>query len=249
MSIRIINGNIFSSTCQTLVNTVNCVGVMGAGIALECRLRYPSMFNKYKELCDSKAFKPGMLWLYKGTIANHDINEKWVLNFPTKIHWRYPSQIEWITLGLDKFLSVYRDKGITSIAFPVLGGLNGGLDPERVISIMQTKLSSCEIPIEIYKYKPDAPDDLYDRFKILCKSMSLNEAAKATGIRKGIISKVQEALARPDLCQLNQIAHVDGIGVKTIESIFRFSRTHILVQGELALNDEIKDSHIDNRST
>ena len=63
--IKFIKGNIFSSSCQTIVNTVNCFGVMGAGIALEFRMRYPKMFNEYKKHCDEKLLKVGSLWLYK----------------------------------------------------------------------------------------------------------------------------------------------------------------------------------------
>ncbi len=79
MGIKIINGNIFTSKCQTIVNTVNCVGVMGAGMALECRLRYPEMHEKYILLCKDKLIDIGLLWIYKSP-------EKWILNFPTKMN-------------------------------------------------------------------------------------------------------------------------------------------------------------------
>ena len=81
MSIKIISGNIFTSKCQTIVNTINCVGVMGAGIALECRLRYPEMYKKYVELCENREISIGILWLYKS-------EDRWILNFPTKKHWK-----------------------------------------------------------------------------------------------------------------------------------------------------------------
>ena len=68
MTVKILTGNIWNSKAQTIVNTVNCEGVMGAGIALECRLRYPTMFERYKELCDTNLLQPGLLWLYKGMI-------------------------------------------------------------------------------------------------------------------------------------------------------------------------------------
>ena len=85
--IKEIKGNIFNSKCQALVNTVNCVGVMGKGIALECKLRFPGMFEKYKEFCDTKKIRPGILQLWKNS-------KPWVLNFPTKMHWKDPSKIE-----------------------------------------------------------------------------------------------------------------------------------------------------------
>ena len=74
-------------------HTINCVGVMGKGLAKECATRYPEMLVKYKRLCNDKLIRPGILWLWKA-------QDKWILNFPTKDHWRYSSQYEWIELGL-----------------------------------------------------------------------------------------------------------------------------------------------------
>lgn len=88
-------GNIFNSQTQTIVNTVNCVGVMGKGIALVFKLRYPEMFDKYKVFCQSKMIGIGKLWLYKS-----EESTQWVLNFPTKFHWKYPSKIEYLEAGL-----------------------------------------------------------------------------------------------------------------------------------------------------
>ena len=89
--IKIIKGNIFTTQCSTIVNTVNCVGVMGAGIAFEFRLRYPKMFEKYKEYCSKKYMDIGKLWLYKP-----EDGKKQVLNFPTKYHWNtLPSSNIW----------------------------------------------------------------------------------------------------------------------------------------------------------
>ena len=86
-------GNIFTTECDVIVNTVNCSGVMGAGIAYEFRLRYPDMFYKYKELCDKKLLMIGRLWIY--SLSEDDIfKEKYcrVLNFPTKNFWKLPSK-------------------------------------------------------------------------------------------------------------------------------------------------------------
>ena len=233
MSVEVKTGNIFTSQCQTLVNTVNCVGVMGAGIALECRLRYPAMFKKYEKLCEAHRFSPGLLWLYKGGSDESDINDKWVLNFPTKVHWKYPSKIEWVCAGLDKFVSIYREKQIVSIAFPVLGGLNGGLDPEEVISVMQSKLSVCDIPIEIYQYSSGASDDLYDEFKKKFLKMSPDDISNLIKMQKQYIRRVVVALENPDIHQLNQLAKVEGVGGRTLEKAFQLMRVHHKIQGEL----------------
>ena len=81
MEIKFIRGNIFNTKAQTIVNTVNCVGVMGKGIAQVHKLRNPKMYLEYKEHCKNKLIKPGVLWLY-----NKEPNNTWILNFPTKFH-------------------------------------------------------------------------------------------------------------------------------------------------------------------
>ncbi|WP_454719114.1 macro domain-containing protein [Caulobacter segnis] len=138
--------SVMDSPAQTLVNTVNCVGVMGKGIAKAFKDRYPAMFSAYKRICDQNLLEPGKLWLWQG--PDHS-----VLNFPTKVHWRNPSQIEWIELGLKKFADSYESRGITSISFPRLGCGNGGLDWEDVRPLMERYLSPLPIDVFIHDYE------------------------------------------------------------------------------------------------
>lgn len=145
MGIEIIDGDIFLSTCQTLVNTVNCVGVMGAGLALEFKHRYPEMDEAYRRLCVRGELEIGRLWLFKP-------NDRWILNFPTKQHWRQPSKEDYLHAGLKTFMDIYRSEGIESIAFPLLGARNGKLDPVRSQEIMVSYLCHCSIPVEIYRH-------------------------------------------------------------------------------------------------
>lgn len=146
LTLTIINDrNIFDSQCQTIVNTINCVGVMGKGIALEMKKRYPEMFDKYKDYCDKGLIDVGKLWLYKHS------DEKWILNFPTKKHWKNKSEYEYIESGMIKFLETYKERGIKTIAFPMLGCSNGGLDKDIVIQIMTKYLIQCtDLIVEIY---------------------------------------------------------------------------------------------------
>lgn len=141
---KILIGNLFDSKAQTLVNTVNCVGVMGKGIALEFKKRYPLMFSEYTEKCKMHDVKPGKPYLY------HDNTGVSVLNFPTKDNWRSPSKLSYIIDGLDWFVKNYEELGIKSIAFPPLGCGNGGLSWELVGPIMYNKLNTLPIDIEIY---------------------------------------------------------------------------------------------------
>ena len=157
-------GNIFTTKCQTIVNTINCVGVMGAGIAYEFRLRENDMYVKYQALCNERKIDIGILWIYRTQKYN-------ILNFPTKYDWKYPAKEEYLQKGLQKFVETYQQKGITSIAFPLLGADRGGLNPQDSLKIMFKYLSNCDIDIEIWHFDPYAKDDLYEEFKGVFKDI------------------------------------------------------------------------------
>lgn len=118
--IKIIEGDIFSTQCKTLVNPVNCMGVMGNGLAKHFKEKYPNMFLKYRDLCDKK-------YMHPGRPIFHFENEGSIINFPTKKHWKLPSKVEYIDKGLDLICKYYLDENIAkkwnmdSIAFPRLG--------------------------------------------------------------------------------------------------------------------------------
>lgn len=216
MGCQLIRGNIFCTKAQTIVNTVNCVGIMGAGIALECRLRYPEMFLRYQELCNNGEIDIGKLWLYKG-------EGRWILNFPTKKHWKHPSKERYLTEGLEKFSEHFARLGIESIAFPLLGASHGGLSSDVSFSLMNTHLDQLDLDIEIYEYDPFAPDDLYDRIKDKVVGFSAEELSQALRIRKDICDRIIEAFFSPDIVQLNQIGKIRGIGIKTLEKVFSWA--------------------------
>lgn len=216
--ISIIKGNIFNSTAQTIVNTVNCVGVMGKGIALVFKLRYPNMFEQYKAYCTQNLITIGKLWLYKG-----EPEKPWVLNFPTKTHWKLPSEYSYIELGLQKFVSAYKEKGISSIAFPLLGANNGGLDRNKVLSIMEHYLSLCDIPIEIYQYDPVAKDDLFDAFKDKWNSIPSENKKSALGIRTSKqIETIDHCLNSSEIKSLIGLIEYPGIGIITMQRCYDF---------------------------
>lgn len=87
------------------------------------------------------------------------------IEFSYKKHWKYPSRMEYLEAGLQKFVDTYEEKGITSIAFPLLGAHNGGLDKIEVLDMMHSYLEKCSIPIDIYEYDPGAPDEIFIQFK------------------------------------------------------------------------------------
>lgn len=146
MTIQFTRGNLFDSGADILVNTVNCVGVMGKGIALEFKRRYPSMFDDYREACLREKVRPGELYVWRTKLD-------WVANVPTKRHWRDPSRYEDIDLGL-LALGWYL-RGLPhpwSVAIPALGCGNGGLDWAHVKPMMVDTLRS--LPNTIYVFEP-----------------------------------------------------------------------------------------------
>lgn len=197
----------------TLVNTVNCVGVMGAGIALEHRLRDPEMFARYKEMCDQSLLTPGKLWLWKKS-------QKWVLNFPTKVDWKQPSKLQYIEEGLEKFVATYKERGITSIAFPLLGAQNGGIDEDLAMGVMVSHLTKCDIPIEIYKFKLDAPDSLLIALRNKVSELSIKEFADRCKVKTNTASLLLEYLYSDEFKMISQLRLVKGIGITTIERLY-----------------------------
>jgi len=137
-------GNLFDSEGQTLVNTVNCVGVMGAGIALEFKERFPEMFEDYVERCKKGEVKLGRPYYYPLLYPPS------ILNFPTKDHWRSVSRLKDIVKGLEYLEKHYEEWGITSLAVPPLGCGQGQLEWRVVGPTLYRHLSRLNIPIELY---------------------------------------------------------------------------------------------------
>jgi O-acetyl-ADP-ribose deacetylase (regulator of RNase III)/uncharacterized protein YwgA len=142
--VKVIDGDLFNSGAQTLVNTVNTEGVMGKGVALQFKNRYPEMFKDYVERCRRGEVRLGRPYLYKRLIT------PWILNFPTKDHWRSLSRLSDITEGLEHLRTHYKEWGVTSLAVPPLGAGNGGLEWRVVGPTLYRELSMLDIPVELY---------------------------------------------------------------------------------------------------
>ncbi len=132
MAIITTEGDLLQQTdVDAIINTVNCVGVMGKGIALQFKKKWPANFKAYASACKAGDVKTGKMFVYNaGALATL----KYVINFPTKDHWRGKSQIEFVIDGLQDLVRVIRELGITSIAIPPLGCGNGGLEWSKVKS-------------------------------------------------------------------------------------------------------------------
>ncbi len=150
--IREYTGNIFVIKAQAYVNTVNCVGVMGAGIALSFKRKFPKMFSSYREMCKLGNVKVGSMTII--TVPRYNEDTILVINFPTKQHWKNPSKISYIKDGMKSLVAEIKRLGIKSIAIPHLGCNNGGLSWKDVKPIVYEALEpiSEEVEITVVKY-------------------------------------------------------------------------------------------------
>lgn len=149
--IHYINSNLLESRAEALVNTVNTVGIMGKGIALQFKNQFPENYKSYKNACKSGEIRIGKLFITKE--ASILGGEKIIINFPTKTDWRKPSEYSYIEEGLKELVQVIQEKNISSIAIPPLGAGNGGLKWDKVKVLIEAYLS--DIDSEIYIYQPD----------------------------------------------------------------------------------------------
>ena len=218
MPIKEIYGNIFNTSLQTIVNTVNCDGVMGKGIALEFKLRYKKMYENYVSICEKKLLSPGKLLLWQKS-------DPWILNFPTKYHWKNPSKIEYIESGLKKFISMYETKEITSIAFPILGVSSGGLVETDVLKLMNFHLKPLNnLIVEIYHFDPDISDNLFTNFYQRTLNFQLVDFINQLDLSKKQAFILKKALNTRSIRNMQDIQKLEGIGEKSIEKIYEFIR-------------------------
>ncbi|OBB80299.1 hypothetical protein A5760_19625 [Mycobacterium colombiense] len=148
-NVTLTSGNVLESRAQTLVNTVNCVGVMGKGIALAFKRRYPEMFRDYVARCDRNEVRLGQPYVFQA-------EDHLIVNFPTKQHWRAVSRLQDIVDGLNYLEKHYKEWGITSIAVPPLGCGNGQLEWKVVGPTLARHLARFDIPVQLYAPQGEA---------------------------------------------------------------------------------------------
>lgn len=142
--ISLAKGNIFNSHAQTLVNPVNCVGIMGKGLALQFKRLFPDMYLDYKQKCANNELKPGKPYIYKGLVP------PFIINFPTKDHWRSVSHLQDIVNGMEYLLQHYKERGVQSVAIPALGCGNGQLKWRSVGPVLYYYLQQMDIDVELF---------------------------------------------------------------------------------------------------
>lgn len=204
-------GTIFNVNVQALVNTVNCTGVMGAGIALEFMLRYPDMYEDYVEKCKEKRIKTGKVDYFKSS------DGQIIINFPTKWHFKYPSKLIWIEQGLQDFVLTYRDYEIHSVAFPKLGASKGGLVWEDVRALMERYLSPLDIDVYICLDNKKVAEGIE---RVMLDKFNATDIIQLSDIVK--LNKKQRQYLNNSMpySRFWQISETTSIGIKTYRAIF-----------------------------
>lgn len=169
-------GNLLDADVEAVINTVNTVGVMGRGIALMFKERFPENFKAYASACKGGKVVTGEMFV---TDTGELSGPRWIINFPTKRHWRQPSKIEWIEEGLQDLVRVVREKKIRSLALPPLGCGNGGLEWEQVRPLIEEAMGQLD-DVNVLAF---APTDKY-------QNVAKREGVKKLTIARALIAEV-----------------------------------------------------------
>ena len=183
-------GDLLGSDAEALVNTVNCVGVMGKGIALQFKKAFPDNFKIYAEACKQDEVVPGRMF-----ITERLDNPKYIINFPTKRHWRAKSRMADVESGLAALANEIRERQIRSIAIPPLGSGLGGLDWSDVRSRIEEKLGELT-DVRVLVYEPEGLPDV----KVMA---SLTDAPEMTPGRAALVMLMRYYLDGQQLAHYN----------------------------------------------
>ena len=186
--VQVLIGDIFQSRAQTLINTVNCVGIMGKGVALQFKRRFPVMFEDYKLRCVRGLVKLGEPYIYKGLI------QPWIINFPTKRHWNEPSDLSAIKRGLEYLHEHVLEWRVESLASPPLGCGLGQLDWRAVGPVLYQGLRKLDIPVVLFA-PPETPRDQMTHDFLSGRKSYISPSQADEPINIGLVAVV-EALDR-----------------------------------------------------
>ncbi|MGB7315470.1 MAG: macro domain-containing protein [Nodosilinea sp.] len=192
--IELTQGDILQADAEALVNTVNCVGVMGRGIALQFKKAFPENFKAYKAACDAKAVRPGKMFVHS---LNRLYNPRYIINFPTKRHWRGKSQLEDIEKGLADLVAVIQDNQIQSVAIPPLGCGLGGLDWHKVRPLIDQAFEGLP-EVNVLVFEPiGAPDAA-----AMAKTAQAPDMSPGRAALLGLMRRYQAAVMDPTITLL-----------------------------------------------
>lgn len=203
---KFVQGNLLDADVEAVVNTVNTVGVMGKGIALMFKERFGRNYLKYSAASKAGEVVVGRMFVTENLALE---GPRWIINFPTKKHWRNPTQIEWVDEGLKDLHKVILDKGIHSIAIPPLGCGNGGLDWNDVRPLIESRLASLT-GVEIVVYEPT------EKYQNIAKRTGVE---KLTPARALVAEMVRRYWVLGIECTLLEVQKIGWFLERTIESM------------------------------
>jgi O-acetyl-ADP-ribose deacetylase (regulator of RNase III) len=187
--LKLTKGDILKADSEALVNTVNCMGIMGRGIALQFRKAFPDNFKVYESACDKKQLHPGWMLVYD---LNRFENPRYVINFPTKRHWKGNSKIEDIESGLKALIDEVKKRNIRSIAIPPLGCGLGGLDWQKVKAIIEKAFK--DLPqVDVLLYEPAGAPEA----EIMVKEKKTPKMTIGRASLIGLMNRYLEAVMDP----------------------------------------------------
>lgn len=213
--IKYFDGTVFNTGADILVNTVNTAGAMGGGLALEFKLRYPELEDQYLKDLQNNKLKIGFPRLYK-------LKDQYVLNFPTKKHWKNPSKLIYIEKGLDyisKNYEYFLTQGIKSIAFPKLGAGLGGLDWDTVNKLMVKYLNDIDMEIYICLDELDCAQGIEAEMLNIINAYSEYDLKNTLNLNRNQINSIKKA--KP-IKRFWHISKLKGIGKKSYETIYKY---------------------------
>ncbi len=220
MPVKEVHGNIFDSDCEFLTNTINTSGAMGIGLALEFRLRLPDMYGTFLEMSRKGELRIGRYWIYD---KQNRLNKK-VLNFPTKRDFRQPSKFEYLWEGLDYFRDHFREDGIGSIAFPLLGARQGGIDPEITQIFIHEYLDRLPLPVELYDNQ--TPDRFTATVLKFISNSSADGLSKALGISVDASGYLKSKTN--GITHLSDLVTLGNVRINIIQRLYDYAFTKLV---------------------
>src|SRR5438309_3080812 len=192
-------GNLLDADVEALVNTVNTVGVMGKGIALMFKEAFPENFLAYSVACKKHEIEVGRIF----ATERKDLvgGPKWIVNFPTKKHWRNPSKIDWIKDGLQDLVRFIREQKIKSIALPPLGSGNGGLDWKEVRPVIEATLGSLQ-DVDVLVFEPTA------RYQNVAKPTGVEKLTAARALVAELVRRYSVLGFECTLLEIHKLAYL-----------------------------------------
>jgi O-acetyl-ADP-ribose deacetylase (regulator of RNase III) len=192
-------GNLLEAKVEALVNTVNTAGVMGKGIALMFKEAFPENFRAYEDACKKNEVNVGSVFVTE----RKDLlgGPKWIVNFPTKKHWRNPSKLDWIKDGLEDLKKVIKEKNIHSIALPPLGSGNGGLDWHQVKPIIVAALNDLQ-DVTVIVYEPTA------RYQNVAKAAGVEKLTPARALVSELVRRYSVLGFECTMLEIHKLAYL-----------------------------------------